>query len=230
MTNFAVKQADLTIELAFEKPALSLLGNGWQRPLELIYRVLERYGLSPKEITFGQSGSVGDRYLMFFLPRINGGVKVYISKVEFGFNNTLLATFEDLQTIIAGVTHSLKTADDDVRFTGWLATYNVHGDLAGTNAAKFLGGLLPNRPKGLGPDTGGALGFYYGTEGPRMHLAIIMDGSVVVPNGLYMRLTTAFDGKRVDVNEVLKAGREEFRKAFAALNLSPQGIDLGAGN
>lgn len=229
MPAFVVKLADLTIEANFERVAFSLLGATWNRAMESIYGRLERYGVTPKEITLGQVGSVGDRHMTFLLPKINGGVKVYVSKIEIGLNNVLIATFEDLRTIVAGVTESLREAEPNVRFGNAIATYNVHGTLEGIGAAQFLASFLTNRPKGLGPDTGGAAGFYYGTEGPRIHLSVIMDGSVMVPDGLYMRLTTSFDARAIEVSRLLDAGRNEIRKAFTSLNLIPQGIDLGVG-
>lgn len=211
----------------FEKAAFSLLGTTWQRLMQSLHSGLERYGVTPREITVGQVGPVGDRYMTFLLPRINGGVKVNVSKIEIGLNNALIPTFEDLRHIVNSTTESLREADEAIRFSNLVATYNVHGELPGENAAEFIKGFMSVRPSGLGPDTGGAAGFYYGTEGPRQHLSIILDGSVLVSNGLYMRITTSFDGRRIEMNRVLDAGRDEFRRAFAALGLEPEGIDLG---
>lgn len=229
MQAFSVKQADLTLELNFEKTAFSLLGTTWQRVMQSLHARLERYGVTPRDISIGQVGPIGDRYMTFLMPRINGGVKLNVSKVEIGLNNALAVTFEDLRHIVSSVVESLREADEAFRFANLVASYNVHGELTGSNAAAFIGSFVRARPEGLGPDTGGAAGFYYGSEASRLHLAVILDGSVLVPDGLYMRLTTSFDGRRVDLNSVLETGRAEFRKTFVALGLRPDGIDLGEG-
>jgi hypothetical protein len=224
---FSVRQSDLTIEFRFERPAFGLLGPTSHRFVALIYDNLEQYGISAPDIHYGNAGSLGDRHVLINVPRINAGIKVSIAKFDVGFNELAKVPFPDIEKIVLGAVAALHEVDSSSKIAGCLATLNVHGLLEGSNVIDFIGNYFGSRPTGLGPSTGSASGFYFGAEGPRLHLSIIMDGSVPVQGGLYLRLMTSFDGRKIEVKDALKAGREEFRKAFAALNLAPEVLDLG---
>jgi hypothetical protein len=161
------------------------------------------------------------------VPRISGGVKLSVSKIELGFNDIRKVSSAEIQAIALAAAKSLAEVDPSVKVFGYALVLNTHGIVEGANVVDFLDGYLASRPEGLGPSTGAAVGFYYGTEGPRIHLAAIMDGSVPVERGLFVRLTTAFDGRSLEAENLLNAAWGEFRKAYAALRLIPDVAALG---
>lgn len=228
MQNFTVKQADFTIDLRLERPAFALLGAPSHRLLQLIYEHFERYGVTANDITYGNVGSLGDRHVLIFVPRISSGVKLSVSKIELGFNDLRKVSLAEIQAAVIVAAGSLIQVDPTTKVIEYALTLNVHGLLEGSSVVDFIGGYFGSRPGGLGPSTGSATGFYYGTEGSRTQLAIIMDGSVPVEGGLYVRLTTAFDARELGAGNLVNAGWGEFRKAFAAVKLVPDILALGS--
>lgn len=227
MRKFEVKQGELTIEGRFERPAFSLLRAEGANVVELLYAELNRYGITPNDITFGQTGSLADRYVLFYMPRIAAGVKVSVAKLEVGFNDLARVTFADVSAIALAAFNVLSKPTEQVKLTDFVTTLNVHGTVDDIEAVDFLEPYLGKAPDGLGPSTGGAAGFYYGAEGPRQTLSIIMDGSVLYARGIYVRVTAGFDGRQITYAELLDVGRDTVRRAFASLGLETT-LDLAS--
>jgi hypothetical protein len=221
---FDVKQADLTIEGHFAKPDLALLRADRGGLVEILSGQLARYGVTLNDITFGSGNSLADRYALFYQPRMAVGIKATVAKLEVGFNDVLRITFTDVRAVTTEAFETLSKAAPHAKVMLFGATLNVHGIIEGVTPVEFLKSHTAKAPDSLGPSTGGAAGFYYGEDGPRKSLAIIMDGSALYQGAVYLRITTAFDGQ---TPKVVDAGREVVRRAFAALGLQPMQLDLG---
>lgn len=223
---YKIEQGDLTLELRFEKPDFVLLGHNANRFIANMFPFLERYGSTPHEVTFGTAQIIGDRYVNIMAPRVNAGVKLSANKVDVGFNDLMKVQFTDVQSITLGTLGALNQIEGASKIAGYIATLNVHGSLDGMTAAEFIGRFFKSRPKGLGTDTGGALGFYYGVDGPRLNCSVILDGSVLVQGGMYARISVAYDAKQIKPDEVLNVGKQQLGKVFSALELTQSKLDL----
>ena len=223
---FSIELADLTVELRFERPDFLLLGVSANRFVHAVFPFLERYGSTPQDVTFGNAASVGERHAHVMAPRISAGVKLSVAKVDVGVNDLLKVSFEDVQVLVLGAMSALTQVEAANKVAAYSVTLNVHGGIAGASAADYIGRYFQSRPKGLGPDTGGALAFYYGQEGARYQCAVIVDGSALVPSGLYLRVAMTYDAKKLSAEEVLKAGKADLGKVFASLELTQTRLDL----
>jgi hypothetical protein len=114
-----------------------------------------------------------------------------------------------------------------VRFATYGVTLNYHGLVEGKNVIEFVQHYVGKMPD-LGPVTGAAGGFYYGKKGPRDFLSVVIDNSLAVPNGLYVRINAIFDGKQLPPSELPKAGAAMVSEVLGAFQLE-HALDVGQG-
>lgn len=228
MRNFDVKLADLTIEGSFAPPAFALLRPETLRVLEQIYTSVERYGITLNDVTAPHSVSLAERNVFFNLWRYSAGIRLSVGKLEIGFNDLLRVTFSDVSAIGVSAFDALSKIEQRPRIATFTVNLNVHGIVEGVDPIDMMKEHVKKAPDGLGPSTGGAVGFYYGPEGPRRTLSIIMDGSALIPRGIFLRVTAGFDGQQIDYQNLPGAGRNTLARAFSALGLVQSVLDLGS--
>jgi hypothetical protein len=226
MARLKIAQGDLTIELRFDHPDFILLQTQSNRFIQLAFPHLEVHGATANDVTVGNAPSVGDRFINVMAPRVGAGIKLTAHKIDIGFNDVLRIKFPEVQRLVLGALQAFAQLEAASHVLAYGATLNVHAAIEGIPAATFINGYYKSRPQGLGPDTGGGLGFYYGAEGARVLCSVIVDGSVLVPNGIYMRVSVLYDAKQISADEMLKAGKQQLGKVFTALDLAQDDLDL----
>ena len=226
MARLKIAQGDLTIELRFDHPDFILLQNQANRFIHLAFPYLEVHGATAHDVTLGNAASVGDRFVNLMAPRIGAGIRLTAGKVDIGFNDVLRPKFPEIQALVLGAVQALNQIEHSSQTVAYAATLNVHGVIEGVTAADYINKYFKQRPQGLGPDTGGALGFYFGAEGARALCSVIVDGSALVMNGIYMRISVAYDAKQISPDDMLKAGKQQLGKVITALDFSQSDLDL----
>lgn len=224
MRKFDVKIGDLGIEGRFESPAFSVLRQDGQRFFELLYVALAPFGMDLSNVTFGQTGTLADKNAYFALPALNGGVKLTVGRLEIGFNDINKINFEGIKNIINSVYGALESANVGARISSYTATLNVHGVVDGTAGHAFIEPFVARKPNGLGPSLGSGVVFYFGAHERRTNMAVVLDGSALVTDGLYSRMIITLDARRVRYQDLADAGKESITQAFGAVNLEPNGI------
>jgi hypothetical protein len=216
---FDAKLADLGIDGRFELPAFSLLGADGQRLVEVLYSELTSFGIELSNVTYSQVGSLADRNVYFALPALNAGVKVAVGRMEVGFNDLTKVDLDVVNRVAQAAYGSLDKAAINAKIRTYTATLNTHGLVEGTPSRNFIKPFLARVPSGLGPLTSSGAVFYFGAHGSLTQSALVVDSSVVVRDGVYIRVIFTLDGQRVQLRELTSVGNETIKQAFAALDL-----------
>lgn len=219
MPAFNVKLADLGIDARFEAPAFGALRQEGQRVIDTIYAALVPFGIDLSNVTFGQTGPLADRNIYFGLPVLNAGVKLTVGRMEIGFNDLVKVNFDLIRNVIQAAHGALEASGLGAKIATYAATLNCHGTVEGVAGRDFIKPLLARIPEGLGPSIASGTVFYFGAQEHRTNLALVLDASAMVTDGLYARVIFTLDGKRVRFQDLGEVGRESIRQAFRALDL-----------
>jgi hypothetical protein len=226
VAKFEVKQSDLTVEGRFQKPAFGVVGAGQQKLHESLLSRLATFGSAPSNVFLNAAtGSLADRGATFNIPSVNAGIKLSIDKVEIGFNDLTRVHFPQLRTI---ATHAFEALDEhvpDLRYVAYIALLNYHGLIEGVKPLEFIGQYVTKAPD-LGMHSGSAAGFYYGPKGSRHQLNVIVDTSVAVPNGVYIRIAITFDGSKLAHDTLTAVAAKGVKDVFTAFQLETT-LDFG---
>lgn len=222
---FDVKQGDVTVEARYETPAFALLRPESQTLIELLLTQLAPYGASPDSVFYNTEGSLGNRNVTINAPGINGGLKLFVSKAEVGFNDMMRVAFADVQNVARILFESIEKVAPGVRYAGFNVSLNYHGFVEGKNVAEFVRQYVTNVPD-LGPVYGAAAAFYYRNKGPRDFLTVVMDRSASIPEALYIRIAAGFDGKQVSHSQLPIVGGGMLGEVLERFNLE-HALDIG---
>lgn len=224
MSKFDVKQGDLTVEARYEAPAFPLLRQD-NVIVEVLLSRLARYGATAESVFYGTTGSLGVRHVLVNTPNINGGVKIFLEKVEVGFNDLMRIDFAGIREVAQIVFESLEKVAAGIRFRNYAVSLTYHGLVDGVPADKFIGQYVGNVPD-LGPVNGTAAGFYYGRKEPRDFLTVVADNSLVIPKGVFIRINGGFDGRGLHHAKLPEAGAAMVAEVLAGLKLEHD-LDVG---
>ena len=215
MPTFNVELSDLTIDARFSAPNFNVLAEEGRRTLAAMCAALAPFGTGLNDVTFGQTGTLADRNAYFAISRYNAGVKLTVANVEIGFNDLSKVTFEIIQAVIRAAGSALPGMGIGL----YSVSMNSHGRVDGMSGAAFTAPLVGRAPEGLGPLTRSGAVFYYGARGPIVHTGLVVDSSMLVPDGVFVRVLFGVAGNAVSFDTLPELGRRTAREAFASLRL-----------
>lgn len=220
MPKFDNKQGDLSVEVRFATPAFGLMRHGSERLHDRIYAILGGYGLTANDITQDNvPNAIGNKSLTYTANLIATAVKLQISRVEITCWDMKRLSTANGTAVFIGVLDALVETLPGLQFEGYSATSSMHAAISGQTAAEFINARIGRELEGLGQSTGHALAYYFGENGPRRRLSIVMDGSAVYLDALYIRQNVDYDGKAIYYKSVPDALMAIFNGALKALDL-----------
>jgi hypothetical protein len=167
---------------------------------------------------------MADRHIYFNLPVLNAGVKLNVGRMDVGFNDMNRANFDAINRVLHAAYGALDEGNVGAKIASYAITVNSHGSIEGTTGAEFVKPFFGRAPAGLGPTLGSGGVFYFGAHERRTGLAVVMEASSLVTDGLYTRLIFTLDGTRVRYQDVAEAGRETIRHALGAMDLQLENL------
>lgn len=220
MLKFDGKQGDLSVEIRFAAPAFGLMALESQRLYDRLYGVLGKYGVTANDIVQDNTpDAFGSKSLTYTVNLLATAVKVQIWRVEITCWDLKRLSTADGTTVFIGVLDALVETLPDLQFEGYSANLSMHGAIAGQTATEFIGARIGRELEGLGPSTGHALAYYFGENGPRRRLVIVLDGSAAYLDALYLRQNVDYEGKGISYKRVPDLLVATFNGTLEALGL-----------
>ena len=196
-TKLEVSKGDLAFEAGFPKPEFGLFRDG-AALLDCLYRRLEPHGLRLPDIRFERgAGNVGDQHFVIYLFDYLMTVRIRVERIEVHCSHVPQELLEQFKAAIVDVLRAVKDHRPELPFRAFAVAVGFHAKLEGTPVRDYLAQFVTNVPQKLGPSTGAGAVFYFGAEGDRQFATVTADVSAAVPNGLFVRIHSAWDGGRV---------------------------------
>lgn len=214
-----VSKAELSFEAGFPKPEFGLFRDG-AALLDHLYRRLEPYGLRLTDIRFERgTGNVSDQHILLYLFNYWMTVRVRVERIEITCSELPQKDVEKFKAAILDVLLAVKNYKADLSFRAFAIAINLHAKLEGQSVRDYLARFVTSVPKNLGPPTGSGAVFYFGAEGDRLLSTVTADVSLVVPEGLFIRIHGVWDAGRVTPDAI--AGKADIfvRQALDGLGL-----------
>jgi len=217
-----VEKSDLAFEAGFPKPEFALFRDS-AALLDSLYLRLEPHGLKLADIRLERVGSVGEQHLLVYLFNYSMTIRIRVERIEITCSELPQDLVESFRAAILDVLRAVKDYRPEVSFRAFAVAVGIHGKLEGKSARDYLGQFVSGVPTGLGPSIGAGAIFYFGAEGERLFATVTADVSAAVPNGLFVRVHSAWDAGRV-APEALAGTVEAFvRHALESLGLQLPG-------
>lgn len=214
-----VSKADLVFEAGFPKPEFGLFRDGASL-LDGLYRHLEPYGLRLTDIRFERgAGNVGDQHILLYLFNYWMTVRVRVERIEVTCSDLPEDYVDKFKAAILDVLRAVKDYRPDLACRAFVISVGLHAKLEGQLARDYLARFVTNVPQTLGPSTGSGTVFYFGPQGDRLLSTVTADVSVVVPEGLYVRVHGVWDAGRVGADALAGIAEAFIRQALDSIGL-----------
>jgi hypothetical protein len=216
-----VSRSDLTHQADFVEPAFALFAD----PIGLIRRLsakLRPYGVQFTHIRWDQGGgSVGDLNLLCWLFNFAATIRIRLDKVEIQCLDLNRVNFQHL-TAAAIDSLSLLDSECGVKFRTHSLALGFHGMLENVNRRDFIAKFVSRGPETLGPNAGQGIVFYYAAQDKRLSSAVTLDLSALVPDALFMRVVSVWDGQKVATKELTTVAADYLQTVLASFGLDWQ--------
>lgn len=220
MPKFETKQSELNIEVRFAAPAFALLAQDSSKLHSGIFDVLGKFGLTTNDITIESApAALGAKSITYSANLIGLVVKLHLSKVEFICWDLKRLTQIDGIAIFIGVMEVVAKVVPGLEAEGFYTTLSMHASISGQNAAQFINARIGKELDGLGLSTGHALAYYFGEKGSRQRLVLVLDGSAIHLDALFLRQSADFSGKAMNFRDMPDALVSTFDDSLKALGL-----------
>lgn len=214
-----VSKADFAFEAGFPKPEFGLFRDG-AALLDCLYRRLEPHGLRLADIRFERgAGNVGDQHFLIYLFNYWMTVRIRVERIEVICSELPQDLVEKFKAAILDVLRAVKDYRPDLSFRQFTVAVGLHAKLEGKPARDYLAQFMTTVPRNLGPSTGSGAVFYFGAEGERLFSTVTADVSAVVPDGLFVRVHSAWDAGRVAPDALTGIADAFVRHALESLGL-----------
>jgi hypothetical protein len=191
--------------------------------LDHLFTRLEPHGVRLGDLRIESgTGNVGDFHVLGYLYNAWMTVRIRVERVEVacsGFPPPEAP--EKLKAATADVLRAVHDHRPELAFKVFNVAVAMHGRLEGVSTPEYLARFISNAPNDLGPLIANGAVFYYGPDGERLLSALTLDASAYVPDGLYVRIRGAWDGKRVT-----SEGLPSVAEAFVRHSIQRLGLDL----
>lgn len=214
-----ISKADLAFEAGFPKPEFGLLRDG-ATLMDHLYRRLERYGLQLTDIRFERGGgTVGDHHFLVYLFNYWMTIRIRVRGIEIICSDLPRDLVVEFKAAILDVLGAVKDYKPDLSFRAYTVAVGLHAKLEGKPVQDYLATFVASIPKNLGPLTASGVVFYFGPEEGRLLSTVTADKSVVVPDGLFVRVHGMWDAGRVSADGLMGMAEAFVRQALDSLGL-----------
>jgi len=203
MTSFKVKQGELSLQAHFLVPIFDLLDPPASRLHSALYSGFSEFGISLNEVKLVHGvPNLSEASVSYHLLNLNALVKLSLDKLEVSFFETTKLSHDEVLAVYKKAFNSLGQIATGFRVREYNVILALHGLLEDKSLEDFWSNLLPKVPKGLGPASGQGAAFYYGAHEKIISSTVMLDMSVRVPNGIFLRTTVNFDGAKVSTDDL----------------------------
>jgi len=218
-TQLAVSLADLALEAGYPQPDFGLLRDG-SSLVGHLYTRLEPYGLTLNDIRAeGVTGSAADRHILVTLFNGTLSLRVRIDKVEVAWTRFNNDQTEKLKSATLDAMKAFVDYKATISFKSFAVALALHGPLNGMRAREYLARFVTNIPTNVGPPVGAGAAFYFGAADTRLYSAVIVDASVIVTDGLFVRVHSTWDARQMALDALGGIAEAYFRQVWASLDL-----------
>jgi len=212
--------ADLAFEATFPEPDFQMFADGPSLLHDLFKRLAPR-GLRLNDLRFDiGSGSAAERpqvicHLFNYLMTI----KVGFERVEVVCSQMPSNLVEPFKAAILDALLAVRDHRSSISFSTFVLSVALHTKLEGVSVRDYLARFAANVPEGLGPPTGNGAAFYFGPDGDRLLTSVTIDVSTPVADGLFIRVRSVWDGKKVALDSLLQTADGYTRNVLQRFNL-----------
>ena len=218
--NFNIERWDVELESTFSPRLWSLVHDG---PVlyEALLEKLAHVGLSSMDLRpVAGNGSVGATGLEFRLFDNKANIQLRLDSFRFQSSSLESDVLGSADGVVAAIRQVLP---GELRFRTHTVRHGCHGLVEGMKTAEFVGGIVRNAPviNGFGDHLGTGVVFYFGEVQPTFNsaLALTLDASRVVTDGLFASVNVVVDGSFGTVQEIWALAEEHVRTALSSVNL-----------
>jgi hypothetical protein len=204
-------------EAGFPKPEFTLFRDGGAL-LDQLYRRLEPHGLRLADIRF-ERGTGADQHFLIYLFNYWMTVRIRVERIEVTCSELPQDLVEKFKAAILDVLRAVREHKADLSFRAFAVAVGFHAKLEGQPVRNYLAQFVTNAPQDLGASTGSGVVFYFGAEGDRLLSSITADLSLVVPDGLFVRVHGLWDAGRVAPESIARVADAFVRQALESIHL-----------
>ncbi len=218
MNKVRLVQGDLAYQGEFSSPAFDLVGS-FLSLLTRLYARMAKFGVRPADLKLESGQSLAESALLCALHGLNAQARIRVERVEANFLELRRVTQDQVLAIILEAIGAVQELSPQLAFKTHGIVLSLHGVLEGITFEDFIQRYTVKAPDGLGPPVGSGVVYYYGPETERDNSSVVLDKSLVVSGGLYLRMNLTINGTKVSVTEV-------HDKVSAYFNLLVKKLDL----
>jgi hypothetical protein len=216
-----VIHAELRFDASYTRPAFDLFES--RNSLGVLFKYLAPHGLRLADLrTEAANGNIGEQHLNCSLFNYLMNIKIRTEGVEIFCSQLPRDHVSQFDAAIVDVLKAIKEGSPTLAFGAFSTAIGLHGKLQGQNARDYLATLTTTPPEGLGPSTGSGSVFYFGPEGDRLLSSITADVSIVVRDGLYLRISGTWDPAKVTIDTLGQTTKTFVNDALANMNLQSE--------
>lgn len=220
MRKLEAKQSDLKIEADFAAPAFGLLARAAEGLHVQLFSVMQRFGLTVNDISIDTPApNLGSRGITFHLARLATIIRVQLGRVEFTCGDLSKISSSDGAALFTAIFDTLRGFSPNLQVGAYGATIGTHAVIEGQTATDFISARIREELTGLGPSTGHAVAYYFGQDGARRKLVVVIDGSALIAGAIYIRQSIEFDGSAIEYTEFPGLLLNEFHRTLRGLDL-----------
>ena len=223
MAKLRAVQSDLAYQGDFSSPAFELVGS-FATLLGRLHARLATFGLRPGDLKLEPGQGLADSALACSLPGLNAVVRVRVERVEANFLELRRVTQDQVAGIILQAVGAVQDLLPQVSFKSHSIGLSAHGLFEDIVYEDFIQRYAPKSPEDLGPALGRGVVCYYGPEEERDSSLVVLDKSLLVPGGLYLRTHFSLNGAKVPLADV-----QSKASAYVNLILEKVGLEINWG-
>ncbi len=210
-------QGDSMLQSEFVEPAFDIFQN--PSSLGALFSGLSKYGLRLNDLRLETAGTLGDFSVLGYLFSFAVSVRIRLDRIEIQCMNLKQVGATTLDHVVVDAFKAVKLARPSLAFKTHVLGLNLHGSLEGVTTLEFLSKYAAAGPDGIGPRIGNGVVFYFGPEGPRLTSSLTLDLSIHVPDGLFLRVHSTWDGQKLEAMELPIGARGYVASVLKSLEL-----------
>lgn len=196
MPTLRVRQSEFQFVAAFERPIFHL----WAQPPSLftqLHNELGIHGFRATDLRWEQGVGAMDARLVFHLSGFRLTVKLRVDQLDVQAFDLAGLQPESTADAVLGILKALQAYSGDLRFAAYTLGLALHGTLDGQSVSTFLTDRVKAPPDPLGAMIGTGCVYYFGRNGNRLSMAVTLDSSAAVGDGLFLKVASVWQPSEV---------------------------------
>jgi hypothetical protein len=203
-----VSRSELLYQGVIKDPSITRLASGLHLFDTLLDR-LSKYGAKPPDIRIEAPGpALTDLNLVCYLTSLSASVRIHLNRIDVLFQDARLLGGPDLAgRIVLDSLDATLEAIQDIVIDSHAITLTCHASLEQA-ALDNLFSQYVHVPQGTDPILNRGVGYYFGPSGKRKESSLVLDKSVLIPGGLFLKVACVLDGSTVSLQELVTTARD----------------------